>query len=104
MNCVLSSKKIWVLFANLVILAFSKWPNFDILVFSVAILIAYLHQNAGLLYSVICPKPFGDFGDFILFWTFFGIWAKAANFGQNVKKLDFTETVKGNGIKPKGDF
>ena len=36
------------------------------------------------------------------FGTIFEIWAKAANFGQKVKKLDFTETVKDNEIKPKG--
>ena len=84
------------------ILALSKWPNFDILAFSVAILIAYLLQNAGLLYSVVCPKPFGHFAHFGQFWTIFGIWAKAANFGQKVKKLDFTETEKDNNIKPKG--
>ena len=84
------------------ILALTKWPKFDILVFSVAILIAYLPQNVELLYSVICAKPFGQFGHFGLFWAIFGIWAKAANFGQKVKKLDFTETVKDNEIKPKG--
>ena len=101
MNCVLSPKKIWVLFANLVILALSKWPNFDILVFSVAILIAYVLQNAGLLYSDICPKPFGHFGYFGLFWAILRIWAEAANFRQKVKKLDFTETVRDNDTKPK---
>ena len=84
------------------ILALSKWPNFDTLVFSVAILIAYLLQNAGLLYSGICPKQYGHFGYFGLFWAIFRIWAKAANFRQKVKKLDFTETVKDNEIKPKG--
>ena len=73
------------------ILARSKWPNFDILVYNVAILIAYLSQKAGLLYSIICLKPFGHFGHFGQFWAIFEIWAKAANFGQKVKKLILLE-------------
>ena len=47
-------------------------------------------------------KRCGDFGNFGVVLAIFGIWAKAAGFGRKVKKLDFTETVKDNDIKPKG--
>ena len=38
------------------------------------------------------------------FWAIFEIWAKRLNFGQKVKKADFTKAVGYIDITPKGGY
>ena len=45
--------------------------------------------SKGPFYYIIGPKTFGNLGDLGQLLVNFRIWAKAANFGQKVKKLGF---------------